>query len=404
MRRSGLYLLLILLLAVLVASPAYLMRSRSIQSPNNEAKLREKALKLHRDAIVVDTHNDITSAITDEGFDLGARDTSGKNQTDIPRMKEGGLDAEFFAIYVAAKYAKEGGSARRAMEMIDGVYEQVRRHPESMEMAFTVADIRRIHQSGKVAALMGIEGGHAIEDSLAALRLFYRLGVRYMTLTHTNSNNWADSSGGVGNPATKQHGGLSEFGGAVVREMNRLGMMVDISHVADETFWDCIEVSQAPLIASHSSARALTNVPRNLNDEMLRALAKKGGVVMINFFNGFINTDYAKPGQPAPSKAAETATLEMLMQHFEHCIKIAGIDHVGIGSDFDGVDGKLPPGMEDVSKLPTITYELLKRGHSENDVRKVLGENLLRVMSEVEKVAKKLQSEGAKPSFAKIDK
>src|SRR5262245_16549133 len=373
------------------------------QSPGtDDAKLRERAMKLHRDAIVVDTHNDITSAITDEGFDLGARDTSGKNQTDIPRMKEGGLDAEFFAIYVAAKYAKEGGSARRAMEMIDGVYEQVRRHPESMEMAFTVADIRRIHQSGKIAALMGIEGGHAIEDSLAALRLFYRLGVRYMTLTHTNSNNWADSSGGVGNPATKQHGGLSEFGRAVVREMNRLGMMVDISHVADETFWDCIEVSQAPLIASHSSARALTNVPRNLNDEMLRALAKKGGVVMINFFNGFINTDYAKPGQPAPSKAAETATLEVLIQHFEHCIKIAGIDHVGIGSDFDGVDGKLPPGMEDVSKLPTITYELLKRGHSENDVRKVLGENLLRVMSEVEKVAKKLQSEGAKPYFSRI--
>lgn len=403
MRRSGLYLLLILLLAVLVASPAYLLRSKSIQSPNNDAKLREKALKLHRDAIVVDTHNDITSAITDEGFDLGARDTSGKNQTDIPRMKEGGLDAEFFAIYVAAKYAKDGGSARRAMEMIDGVYEQVRRHPESMELAFTVADIRRIHQSGKVAALMGIEGGHAIEDSLAALRSFYRLGVRYMTLTHTNSNSWADSSGGVGNPATKQHGGLSEFGKSVVHEMNRLGMMVDISHVADETFWDCIEVSQAPLIASHSSARALTNVPRNLNDEMLRALAKKGGVVMINFFNGFINTDYAKSDQPAPSKAAETATLEMLMQHFEHCIKIAGIDHVGIGSDFDGVDGKLPPGMEDVSKLPTITYELLKRGHSENDVRKVLGENLLRVMSEVEKVARKLQSEGAKPSFAKIE-
>ena len=404
MRRSGLYLLLILLLAVLVAWPAYLIRSKTAQSTNNDAKLRERAMKLHRDAIVVDTHNDITSAITDQGFDLGARDTSGKNQTDIPRMKEGGLDAEFFAIYVAAKYAKEGGSARRAMEMIDGVYEQVRRHPESMEMAFTVADIRRIHQSGKIASLMGIEGGHAIEDSLPALRLFYRLGVRYMTLTHTNTNNWADSSGGIGSPAPKQHGGLSDFGKDVVREMNRLGMMVDISHVADETFWDCIEISQAPLIASHSSARALTNVPRNLSDEMLKALAKKGGVVMINFFNGFINTEYAKPNQPAPSKAAETATLEMLMQHFEHCIKVAGIDHVGIGSDFDGVEGKLPSGMEDVSKLPTITYELLKRGHSENDVRKVLGENLLRVMSEVEKVAKKLQAEGAKPSFARIDK
>jgi membrane dipeptidase len=375
----------------------------SSQTQNkDDAKMRERAMKIHRSAVVVDTHNDITGPIVDQGFDLGARDASGKTQTDIPRMKEGGLDAEFFSIYVAAKYAREGGSARRAMEMIDGVYEQVRRHPESLEMAYTVSDIRRINKAGKIAALMGIEGGHAIEDSLAALRSFYLLGVRYMTLTHTNTNNWADSAGGISVQAEKKHSGLSDFGKDVVREMNRLGMMVDISHVSDETFWDCIEVSQAPLIASHSSARALTNVPRNMNDEMLKAMAKNGGVVMVNFYNGFINTEYAKAGMPAPTKAAETATLEMLTQHFEHIIKVAGIDHVGIGSDFDGVDGKLPPGMEDVSRLPTITYELLKRGYSDKDVRKVLGANLLRVMAEVEKVARKLQAEGAKPSLAKI--
>ncbi|MCG3143976.1 MAG: hypothetical protein HONDAALG_01358 [Gammaproteobacteria bacterium] len=379
-----------------------LFSTEESQPITDDAKLRERSAKLHREAIVVDTHNDVTSPITDEGFDLGARDTSGKIQTDIPRMKEGGLGAEFFAIYVAAKYAKEGGAARRAMDMIDGVYEQARRHPESLEMAFTSNDIRRIHKSGRVAALMGIEGGHAIEDSLSALRQFYRLGVRYMTLTHTNTNNWADSAGGIGNPAEKRHGGLSDFGREVVREMNRMGMMVDISHVADDTFQDVIETSQAPVIASHSSCRALTNVPRNMTDDMLKALAKNRGVVMINFYNGFINTEYAKPGMPAPAKPADKATMEMLMQHFEHAIKVAGIDHVGIGSDFDGIDGLSPAGMEDVSKLPTITYELLKRGYSDADVKKVLGENLLRVMAEVEGVARKMQASGAKPSFAKI--
>ncbi|HQR35513.1 MAG TPA: dipeptidase, partial [Blastocatellia bacterium] len=324
--------------------------------------MRKRTDKVHRSSIVVDTHNDITSPITDESFDMGERDTSGKIQTDIPRMKEGGLGAEFFSIYVAAKYAKEGGAARRALDMIDGVYEQVRRHPKDLEMAFTVADIRRIRRTKKIAALMGIEGGHAIEDSLSALRQFYKLGIRYMTLTHTNTNNWADSAGGIGNPPEKRHGGLSDFGREVVSEMNRLGMMVDISHVGDETFWDVIELTKSPVIASHSSCRALTNVPRNLTDDMLKAVAKNGGVVMINFYNGFINTEYAKPGEPVPTKTAQTATLEMLMAHFDHAIKVAGVDHVGIGSDFDGVDGMLPPGMEDVTKLPTITLELLKRG------------------------------------------
>ena len=396
----------ILALAAVLAC-GFVMRpaafSQSQSSSTDDAKLRERAMKLHREAIVIDTHNDITSPMTDEGFDLGARDTSGKLQTDIPRMKEGGLDAEFFAIYVSASYARNGGSARRAIDMIDGVYEQARRHPESLEMAFTSDDIRRIHKTGRVAALMGIEGGHAIEDSLSALRQFYRLGVRYMTLTHTNTNNWADSAGGINNPAEKRHGGLSDFGREVVREMNRLGMMVDVSHVADDTFQDVIETTQAPVIASHSSCRALTNVSRNLTDNMLKALAQNRGVVMINFYNGFINTEYARPGAPAPAKPVNTATMEMLIQHFEHAIKVAGIDHVGIGSDFDGVDGMLPGGMEDVSKLPAITYELLKRGYSDADVKKILGGNMLRVMAEVEEAARKSQASGAKPSFAKIN-
>ncbi len=419
----------ILALAVVIACVTISLSaafSQSQQPSADDVKLRERAMKLHREAIVIDTHNDITSPMTDEGFDLGARDTSGKTQTDIPRMKEGGLDAEFFAIYVAAKYAKEGGAARRALDMIDGVYEQARRHPESLEMAFTSDDVRRIHKSGKIAALMGIEGGHAIEDSLSALRMFYRLGVRYMTLTHTNTNNWADSSGDVNNPNVKHHNGLSDFGREVVREMNRLGMMVDISHVSDKTFWDAIETSRAPVIASHSSARALTDVPRNMTDDMLRAVAKKGGVVMVNFGKSFVNTKYVKPSPEIQAKMDEIrnqysgdqatmraklrelqgppprVTLDMLIDHFVHIAKVAGVDHVGIGSDFDGVGGQLPEGMEDVSKLPAITYELLKRGYSEADVKKVLGENFLRVMAEVEGVAKSLQASGTKPSTAKI--
>ena len=400
--------------------------SQSPSSATEDAKFRERAVKLHRQAIVLDTHNDITSAITDRGFDMGVKDASGGTQTDIPRMKEGGLDADFFAIYVAASYARNGGSARRALDMIDGVYEQARRHPESLEMAFTSDDIRRIHKTGKIASLMGIEGGHAIEDSLSALRQFYRLGVRYMTLTHTNTNNWADSSGDVNNPNVKHHNGLTDFGREVVREMNRLGMMVDISHVSDKTFWDAIETSQAPVIASHSSARALTDVPRNMTDDMLKAVAKKGGVVMVNFGKSFVNTKYVKPSPETQAKMDEIRNqysgdlrtmreklrelqgppprvpLDMLIDHFVHIAKVAGVNHVGIGSDFDGVGGQLPEGMEDISKLPAITYELLKRGYSDADVKKVLGENFLRTMTEVERVAKSLQASGAKPSTVKI--
>jgi membrane dipeptidase len=405
---------------------AVLALPTSSQQTADDKRLRERAARLHREAIVIDTHNDITSPMTDKDYDLGARDTSGQTQTDLPRMKEGGIDAEFFAIYVSARYAREGGSARRALDMIDDVYEQARRHPGALEMAFTSDDIRRISKSGKIAALMGIEGGHAIEDSLAALRMFYRLGVRYMTLTHSNTNNWADSSGDINNANVKHHNGLTEFGREVVREMNRIGMMVDISHVADKTFWDVIEVSQAPVIASHSSARQLTDIPRNMTDDMLRAVGKKGGVVMINFGSSFVNTKYVKPSPELQAKIDEArrtyagdldrmraeiakltgprprVTLEMLIDHIAHVAKVAGIDNVGLGSDFDGVGGNLPEGMEDISKLPAITYELLKRGFSESDVKKILGENFLRTMSEVERAAKRLQDAGARPSYASI--
>jgi membrane dipeptidase len=395
------------------------------QSPAKDPALWKRAQKIHAAAIVVDTHNDVTSRILDDNFDMGARAKDG--HTDIPRMKEGGLDAEFFAIYVDKKYVAEGGSARRALDMIDIVYEQVARHPESLEMAYTVADIRRITKKGKIAALMGIEGGHAIEDSLFALREFYRLGIRYMTLTHTNTNNWADSSGSFGAkvPDKKRWGGLNDFGREVVREMNRIGMMVDLSHVSDETFADAIEVTQAPVILSHSCCRALCNHTRNIDDDMLRALAKNGGVIQINFYETFLDQrrvdasakfraeldaiqEQYKNDEIGMYRAYEEfertriprTPLSVLIDHIDHVVKIAGIDHVGLGSDFDG-GISLPEGLADASELPNLTYELLKRGYSDADVRKILGENTLRVMRECEVVAARLQREQPVPKRVK---
>jgi membrane dipeptidase len=388
----------------------------------DEAALRARAERLHRESIVVDTHNDITSPMIDEGFDLGTDGTSrgekAKTHTDIKRMKAGGLDADFFAIYVDKLFvnkptAEGGGAARRALDMIDVVGEQVKKHSRYLEAATTAEDIRRIARKGKIAALMGIEGGHAIEDSLHALRMFYKLGIRYMTLTHTNTNNWADSEGDWNNPNVKHHNGLTDFGRQVVREMNQLGMMVDVSHVADKTFYDVIETTKAPVIASHSSCRALANHTRNMTDDMLRAVAKNNGVVMINFYDGFLDSRKAETAMQRrarqdeltrnypndPKRVAEemkkwneanqigTTPFSVLMEHFIHVIKVAGIDHVGIGSDFDGVPA-LPEGMEDISRLPNITVELMKRGYSDADIKKVLGENILRVMAQVERVAK----------------
>jgi membrane dipeptidase len=389
----------------------------------DDAVLRARAEKLHREAIVIDTHNDITTPILDQGFDLGMSgdDPQAKirTHTDLRRMKAGGIDAEFFAIYVGREFINKkpsegGGAARRALDMIDVVYEQVRRHPDALEMAYTCDDIRRIARKGRIAVLMGIEGGHAIEDSLHALRMFYKLGVRYMTLTHSNTNDWADSSGDINDPSVKHHNGLTDFGREVVREMNRIGMMVDISHVSDKTFYDVIEVTRAPVIASHSSARALADHPRNMTDDMLRAVAKNGGVVMVNFYDGFIDsskTDLARravarqqelqkqfPNDPKrveeemqkwrAANSRGRTPLSVLIDHIDHIAKVAGIDHVGLGSDFDGVPlNGLPEGMEDISKLPNITFELMKRGYSDVDIKKILGENLLRVMSSVERVA-----------------
>lgn len=379
-------------------------------SAADDAALSERAARLHREAIIVDTHNDIPMLMTDKGYDLGARHEITEAETDVPRMKEGGLDAGFFAAYVAPSYVKTGNAAGRAKAMIAVILDAARRSPD-LEPARTAADVRRIAASGKIAAVIAVEGGHAIEDSLDNLREFHRLGAAYMTLTHSNTNNWADSSGDIDTPGIKHHNGLTEFGREVVREMNRLGMMVDVSHVSDKTFWDVIETSRASIIASHSCARALAGASRNMSDDMLRAVAKNGGVVMVNFGGWFLHPDappaVAKlrpefeavrerfPDDPARQDAEERriiakmprVPLSMLIDHIEHIAKVAGIDHVGLGSDFDGVSGYLPAGVEDVSKLPNITYELLKRGYSDEDVKKILGGNILRVMEAVEKAA-----------------
>jgi membrane dipeptidase len=387
----------------------------TLQAPDappreRDERLWQKTLKLQRSAIVVDSHNDILSFMLDENYDIG-QSSVGKYHTDIARMKEGGLSAEFFSVYVDRTYAAKGGSARRALDLIDMVYRAAEKYPNDLTMACSVADIRRAKKARKIAALMGIEGGHAIENSLFALRNFYRLGIRYMTLTHNNTNDWADAC-----CDTAKHNGLSDFGKEVVREMNRIGMLVDISHVSDKTMSDVLDISTAPVIASHSSARALASRPRNIPDDLLRRIAKNGGVVMINFYPVFIDQKAIaasearnvrlKPQRDAlnerykndPKRLDEELTklneanplpptpLSVLVDHFDHVARVAGIDHVGIGSDFDGVP-YLPEGMKDVAQLPNLTYELLRRGYSEGDVRKVLGENFLRAFAQAERVA-----------------
>jgi membrane dipeptidase len=315
--------------------------------------------------------------------------------------------------------------------MIDSVYQQAARHPDRMMMAFSVADIERAHKQKKLAALMGIEGGHSIENDIHLLRDYYRLGVRYMTLSWSNTNEWADSSGDIDDPKIQHHNGLADFGKQVVLEMNRMGMMVDISHVADKTFFDAIATSRAPVIASHSSARALTNHPRNMTDDLLRAVAKNGGVVQTNFYSAFIDDNYRKAveaqkqdaeaaveARVAELKAAgKTVTyldkdqverewaakiprppLKSLIDHIDHIAKVAGVDHVGLGSDFDGVSGALPEGIDSAADLPKITQALLDRGYNEKDIHKILGGNLLRVFGEVERVSRKMQAEAARTS------
>lgn len=354
------------------------------------------ARRVHQSLLLIDTHNDVPMKVL-KGYDLA--DPSPRGSTDIPKLKAGNAGAVFFAAYVPARYAGNGAAdyCRRVMKAIrEGI---AAKHPETFAFATTAADIEAARKQGKIAALIGIEGGHAIEDSLDNLREFFRYGARYMTLTHSNTNNWADSSGGK-----PRHGGLNAFGEKVVAEMNRLGMMVDISHVSDETFHDVMRVTKAPAIASHSSCRALAQAPRNMTDDMLRALAKNGGVVQINFACSFLSekarTDRsgerkkvsAKYGSDMDAVRAATesrfarATLSDVVAHIDHAVKVAGIDHVGIGSDFDGIDCA-PAGLEDNSKFPALTKALLERGYKPADIAKIYGGNTLRVMRAVEKAA-----------------
>ena len=397
------------------------------------ADLESKARRLHERAIVVDTHVDAPYALEKKWADVGGRGAT--DHFDIPRALEGGLTAPFFAIYVPKSYAEAGGAAREALDLIDLVQRVLRAHPDRLVAAASAADIRRAKRDGRIAVLMGIEGGHAIEDSLGALRAFHRLGVRYMTLTHTNTNHWADSSGTFYlpdfNPADFQvHHGLNDFGRAVVREMNRIGMMVDVSHVSDETIDGALRTSRAPVFASHSSCRALCDIPRNLTDDQIRRIAAKGGVVMINVSSYFIDPkvveadraerqklapDYLRIKQDLASdpkkrdeaigKLFDTAPRHRsewtrVVDHIEHVIEVAGPAAVGLGTDFDGIEDP-PEGLEDVSKLPVITAELLRRGYSEEVVRGVLGENFLRFFARVEEVSRGLVDEPA--STAALD-
>jgi membrane dipeptidase len=401
-------------------------------TPARDEKLWKRALALHKKAIVIDGHNDIPTIMADEDYDMGVSSV-GKYHTDVARLKQGGMTGEFFSIYVdrqyatpewvAKNYVTRGGSARRALDLIDVSYRMIEKYPDDLLFATSAADIRRAKKAGKVGVLMGIEGGHAIENSLAALREFYRLGVRYMTLTHNNTNEWADAC-----CDTARHEGLSDFGKEVVREMNRLGMFVDISHVSDETMSDVLDVTKAPVIASHSSARVFSNHKRNVPDELLKRIAQNGGVVMINFYPVFLDEKVRvaglerdqrlKPQRDAlreqfkddqkrldeelqklnDANPIPNTTLSMLVDHIDHIVKVAGVDHVGIGSDFDGVPN-LPEGIKDVADLPNITYELLRRGYSDRDVLKILGGNFMRAFEEVEHVAntgrRKVSGEGS---------
>jgi membrane dipeptidase len=384
-----------------------------------------RAQKIHASSIVVDTHLDAPDQLATKWADVATRGAT--EHFDIPRARQGGLTAPFFSIYVAASYA-DRGAARRALELIDLTHRVVDGHRQDMTLAITPAEIRAAKQAGKIAVLMGIEGGHAIEDSLGVLREMYRAGVRYMTLTHTNTNHWADSSGPFYEPdfdpkKSAVHHGLSEFGKTVVKEMNRIGMIVDISHVSDDTIRDVLAVSRAPVMASHSSCRVLSSIPRNLTDDQIKQIAAKGGVVMINVGSAFLDqksydhfvatlarvkpeylklkAQYAK--DPAKLRAETTALLKRqdrapradwtkVVEHIERVIKVGGEDAVGIGADFDGIEDP-PIGFEDVSLYPRISEELLRRGHSEAQVKKVLGENFMAFFARVEAVRDKLASE-----------
>ncbi|HXM97702.1 MAG TPA: dipeptidase [Candidatus Dormibacteraeota bacterium] len=380
-------------------------------------EISDRAKKLHFSSIVLDTHADTTQRFLTGKFDISKRNPDG--HIDIPRMREGGLNAQFFSIWMPG--AVTGAPAvQKSLDQIDAVKRMVHRNTKDMMLATSAADVREAHKQHKIAVLMGMEGGHMIANDLAVLRMYGELGVRYMTLTHFYNNDWGDSS--TDKPA---HNGLTDFGKDVVREMNRAGIVVDISHVSDKTFADALEISKAPLIASHSSSRSLDNHPRNMTDEMIKALAAKGGVIQINYERSYLSQEYndaykAVAGDVSrmeekfkkecgddmecelKAESQFTAKLlaegklphvswEKIIDHIDHVAKLVGADHVGLGSDFDGAD--MPEGMEDCSKLPRITEALLRKGYSEKDIRNILGENILRVMEQVERVSRELRAQ-----------
>ncbi|MGA2135143.1 MAG: dipeptidase [Bryobacteraceae bacterium] len=387
----------------------FLGLSAAAQTPANPARVA----RLMKAAVVLDLHDDTTQMIVDEGYDLAERHDYG--QVDVPRMREGHASGVFLSIWTDALRYTPVEAMRRALDQIDAIDRDLARHPRDMVLATTADQILAARKRGQIAFLMGVEGGHMIDSDLAILRTYYRLGVRYMTLTHTEHTPWADTAS---HPA--EHNGLTDFGKQVVREMNRLGMMVDISHVSDKTFYDVMETSAVPVIASHSSCRALDDVPRNMTDDMLRALAKNGGVVHINFFEGFLDHGFVdrfgalKEEQEQQDQAEAQAPkfgdraslgpasrrinaqrirklgrlpLARLLDHIDHAVQVAGIDHVGLGSDFDGADDQFPEGMEDISKIPNLAAGLMARGYSDADILKILGGNTLRVMRAVERAS-----------------
>jgi membrane dipeptidase len=417
-KTNSLLLLAVVLLFSLISNNCRMteqtQNTQNTTSPvNTPSDSSSDPLSIHRRAISIDMHADTTQRMVDERLDINQRLADG--QLDAVRMREGGLDAQFFSIWVEPQLYGNGGerAIKRADEQIAAVRELTEKHPDVWEMASTAADVRRIVGEGKLAALMGLEGGYAIDERLEMVERYYKLGVRYMSPAWSVSTSWAGSSGDeVGRTR-----GLNEFGKEVVREMNRLGMMIDVSHVSDPTFWDIVNTSTRPVIATHSGCRAIANVPRNLTDEMIRALAKTGGVCSVLFYPEFLEPGWSEkkkqldaqiaplvqkaseeePGGIAQKKMARdrvrireyarrlpSVNVSRLVDHIDHIVKLVGIDHVGIGSDFDGIQAT-PTDLATVKDLPNLTTELLRRGYSEQDIHKILGGNMLRVMEEVEK-------------------
>jgi len=418
---------------VLFAVVSFLTLSSMAQTkPSRKpAKQPTTANQIHASSLVIDSHADTTQRLLDENFDMANPPAGDLGNLDFAKAKAGNLDAEFFSIWVEPKEFK-GQYAHRTLALIDSVYQQAAKHPDKMMMAFSPWDIERAHRQHKLAALLGIEGGHSIENDIRLLREYYRLGVRYMTLTWSNTNEWADSSGDIDDTSVQHHNGLTEFGKDVVYEMNRLGMLVDVSHVSDKTFFDTLLASRSPVIASHSSSRVLTNHPRNMTDDMLRAIARAGGVVMVNYYSAFVDENWRKAydAQAKERTAAVEAVAQQykdadpvtryresdkiakqwaskiprppfsaIIDHIDHVAKVAGADHTGLGSDFDGTPS-MPQGLDSAADLPKITDALLKRGYTGEQIRKILGGNLMRVFREAEAVSRSLTAK-QRPSLAR---